>query len=121
MYNKNYKTLNNMNKETFRMQMLAGIITEGQYKAKLNENESFTPDDEINFKWNSKPLNPQGMLTDESGETFTKDDFWKSDIIGNDPLNVFPNYGNKNEDGTWTLTFDEGEVSGFIEGEDFTL
>ena len=27
-----------MNKEFFRMQMLAGIITEGQYKAKLNEN-----------------------------------------------------------------------------------
>ena len=26
-----------MNKETLRMQMLAGIITESQYKAKLNE------------------------------------------------------------------------------------
>jgi hypothetical protein len=28
-----------MNKETFRMQMLAGIITEGQYKSMLNENQ----------------------------------------------------------------------------------
>jgi len=28
-----------MNKETLRMQMLAGIITEGQYKEKINENE----------------------------------------------------------------------------------
>ena len=28
-----------MNKETLRMQMLAGIITEGQYKEKLNEEE----------------------------------------------------------------------------------
>ena len=36
MYNKN---LNKMNKETLRMQMLAGIITESQYAAKLNENE----------------------------------------------------------------------------------
>ena len=27
-----------MNKEQLRMQMLAGVITEGQYKAKLNEN-----------------------------------------------------------------------------------
>jgi hypothetical protein len=27
-----------MKKEQLRMQMLAGIITEGQYKAKLNEN-----------------------------------------------------------------------------------
>jgi len=34
MYNKN---LDKMNKETLRMQMLAGIITEGQYKAMLNE------------------------------------------------------------------------------------
>ena len=34
MYNKN---LNKMNKETLRMQMLAGVITEGQYKAKLDE------------------------------------------------------------------------------------
>jgi hypothetical protein len=29
-----------MNKETLRMQMLAGIITEGQYKQKLNESYS---------------------------------------------------------------------------------
>jgi hypothetical protein len=36
MYNKN---LNKMNKETLRMQMLAGIITEGQYKEMLNETE----------------------------------------------------------------------------------
>jgi hypothetical protein len=32
-----------MSKENLRMQMLAGIITEGQYKAKLNENESGQP------------------------------------------------------------------------------
>ena len=32
-----------MNKETFRMQMLAGIITEGQYKLKLDESESIKP------------------------------------------------------------------------------
>ena len=29
-----------MNKETFRMQMLVGIITEGQYKEKINEEET---------------------------------------------------------------------------------
>ena len=32
-----------MNKETLRMQMLAGIITESQYKVKLNEDESIKP------------------------------------------------------------------------------
>jgi hypothetical protein len=36
MYNKNI----NMNNEFLKMQKLAGLITEGQYKAKLNENES---------------------------------------------------------------------------------
>jgi hypothetical protein len=30
-----------MNKETLRMQMLAGVITEGQYKSRLNE--TFNP------------------------------------------------------------------------------
>ena len=35
MYDKNTK----MNKETLRMQMLAGIITESQYKAKLEESK----------------------------------------------------------------------------------
>jgi hypothetical protein len=29
-----------MNKEQLRMQMLAGVITEGEYKAKLNENRT---------------------------------------------------------------------------------
>ena len=32
-----------MTKEQLRMQMLAGIITESQYKAKLNENEDEAP------------------------------------------------------------------------------
>jgi len=87
-----------------------------------NENKSFTPEDNINFKWKSQPANPKGILTDtESGEEFTKEEFWISDIIGSDPSLNFPAYGNKNSDGTWTLTFDEGEISGFIEGEDFTL
>jgi hypothetical protein len=38
MYNKN---LNKMTQEQLRMQMLAGIITEGQYKEKLNENNNY--------------------------------------------------------------------------------
>jgi hypothetical protein len=34
MYNK----IKNMNNETLRMQMLAGLITEGEYQTKINEN-----------------------------------------------------------------------------------
>ncbi len=43
-----------MNKETLRMQMLAGIITESQYKEKLDENktaEAWLVDDE-----NGRPI-----------------------------------------------------------------
>ena len=38
MYKQNKIKLDKMTKEQLRMQMLAGIITEGQYRAKLNEN-----------------------------------------------------------------------------------
>jgi hypothetical protein len=36
-----------MNKELLRMQMLAGVITEGQYKAKLNEEENLSPEQAV--------------------------------------------------------------------------
>jgi hypothetical protein len=38
-----------MNKETLRMQMLAGIITESQYKAKLQEFKELSWGDEIYY------------------------------------------------------------------------
>ena len=36
-----------MNKELLRMQMLAGVITESQYKAKLNEEENLSPEQAV--------------------------------------------------------------------------
>ena len=36
-----------INKELLRMQMLAGIITESQYKAKLNEEENLSPEQAV--------------------------------------------------------------------------
>lgn len=39
MYNKKH---NMMNKEFLKMQKLAGLITEGQYQEKLNENSVLT-------------------------------------------------------------------------------
>ena len=38
-----------MEKETLRMQMLAGIITESQYKEKINEAEEITPEQAANM------------------------------------------------------------------------
>ena len=37
-----------MDKEQLRMQMLAGVITEGEYKAKLEENDSTENKDSLN-------------------------------------------------------------------------
>ena len=54
-----------MTQEQLRMQMLAGIITEGQYKDMLNENEEYVPyqfDDEkgkeLYLKYNKSYENP---------------------------------------------------------------
>jgi hypothetical protein len=67
MYNKN---LNKMNKETLRMQMLAGIITEGQYKAKLNENIKYTEDEASKlFDYHERTgMLPQDMTSEEYDE-----------------------------------------------------
>lgn len=44
-----------MNKEFLYMQKLAGLITESEYKAKLNENSpSFKIDDDIKAYWEDK-------------------------------------------------------------------
>ena len=58
-----------MNKETLRMQMLAGIITEGQYKEKLNEEEIKYVTLEVLSSFNDfitnliTPLGKKGILT----------------------------------------------------------
>lgn len=62
-----------MNKEQLRMQMLAGIITEGQYKAKLNEaliggNTGGGDTIPHKFKWGTELILPE---TDETGENLT--------------------------------------------------
>lgn len=81
------------------------------------------------------PANPDGILTqhddeyldpnDPESENFTKANFWENDLsnMGKvkqgyyEPGNVI--YANKEPNGTWKLTWDSGEISGFVEGEDF--
>jgi hypothetical protein len=125
-----------MNKDFLKMQKLAGLITEGQYKEKINEGEpDFTyhdpelsnPDNPNGFKWKEKPARPNEMLTmydssdDETGETFTKQSYWESDIIGRDPWDIIPDYVTK-EGETWNFGYHDGsDISGFVEGEDFTF
>jgi hypothetical protein len=111
-----------MTNEQLRMQMLAGIITEGQYKEKLNEIgvDEFDYNNMYGFKWNNRPQNPNDMLFSyDDDEEFSKGEFWDSDDIENNPEDHIPDYGKKNSDGTWTFEWDSGEIGGFKEGEDF--
>lgn len=59
-----------MNKETLRMQMLAGIITEGQYKKILNENIKYTEDEASKlFDYHERTgMLPQDMTPEEYDE-----------------------------------------------------
>jgi hypothetical protein len=61
-----------MTKETLRMQMLAGIITESQYKAKLNENEDEAPL-VITVKVTESGKNKMGLNTGPSEIRMTSD------------------------------------------------
>lgn len=113
-----------MTQEQLRMQMLAGIITESQYKAKLNENEinQFDYNDMYGFKWNKRPQNPNDMLFSyDDEEEFSKGEFWDSDDIANQSEDDLPAYGRKEPDGTWRFEWDAGDIGGFVEGEDFTF
>ena len=73
-----------MNKETLRMQMLAGVITESQYKAKLNEAPlDFDKADSIAMGTYKKPETPQdpNMLRKvEIINKFTSRPFGYSDL-----------------------------------------
>ena len=51
-----------MNKETLRMQMLAGIITEGQYKNQLNENPTSQEWIVEEVEWNGDESHPEITL-----------------------------------------------------------
>ena len=106
------------------MQLLAGIITESQYKKMLNESEinRFDYNNMYGFKWNNLPQKPNDMLFDyDDDEEISKGEFWDSDNIANATEDDLPTYGVKEPDGTWRLKWDSGDIGGFIEGEDFTF
>jgi hypothetical protein len=111
------------NEQFLKMQKLAGLITESEFKNKLNENKTYlTPDDFNEFRWKDQPLHPEDMLVDnENDTTYSKREFWESDINGRDIDETIPSYGKKLDDGTWGFSWDTGDVDGFVEGEDFTL
>lgn len=78
-----------MNKETLRMQMLAGVITESQYKAKLNENQV-----------NNKYVVRDEELSDQYG------DFYAIDI--DKALDYLKQFDNEDVDAETFVFDDEG-------------
>jgi hypothetical protein len=89
--------------------------------ALINESKNLGPDNFDTFQWKKAPANPDAQLEDlENGGTVSKGEFWKSDITGRDVEDSKPSYGGE-DNGVWTFSWDSGELSGFIEGEDFTL
>jgi hypothetical protein len=124
-----------LSEEFRRMQKLAGI----------NENEmnefnewSYNNDHGVDIVFKFSPSDPNEMLTqydeeyldpnDPESNNFTKASFWESDIINQYdkiPQGYYDydgggvTYANKLPNGTWMLTWDSGEISGFKEGLDF--
>jgi len=102
------KKMKKTNKETLRMQMLAGIITEGQYKAKLNEEKSYIKYDENNEAYIDKRefmsyfydlLSQAGYELPEDVEDAIDGETYDGDYaaIGNDsPLSYWENFSLEN-------------------------
>jgi hypothetical protein len=90
-----------MTQEQLRMQMLAGIITEGQYKTKLNEdqnNKSIDIEGDIitvgdKIRWRNISLNQyrQGTITDITDDGI----FVTQDSKNNTKLHIRPPYEDK--------------------------
>lgn len=106
----------------------------------LNENVDFdkwahNDTHGVEVVWKPFPANPDEMLTQHDdeyldpdnpeSENFTKASFWDTDISKmnkieqgyHEPGDVI--YASKLPNGTWLITWDSGEISGFNEGEDF--
>jgi hypothetical protein len=113
-----------MNKEFLHMQKLAGIITEGEYNAQMNEEKinRFDYNNMYGFKWNSRPLHPDDMLFNyDDDEELSKGEFWDDDNIATQSEDHMPIYGIKDPNGTWRFEWDAGDIGGFKEGDDFTF
>jgi hypothetical protein len=73
-----HENLDKMTQEQLRMQMLAGIITESQYKQKLNEEisiQDFNPKDIYDFGGAEDPLNDTVTVVDIEDKDFRNEDF----------------------------------------------
>jgi hypothetical protein len=115
-----------VNKETLRMQMLAGIITESQYKAKLNEEMLNENEEYVPYQFDDEKGKELYLKYDKSYEnpSWTRGDFPNSkeidlqtllDITGMtlEELEELNTYGDEG----WKLDIDEDDeiVTEFVD------
>jgi hypothetical protein len=114
------------------MQKLAGILKESQLNEADFNKWAYNNNHGVEIVFKSFPANPNDVLMDEEEEEeITKASFWKNDLKGYNriPQGLYadgvtesgPVYANELPNGTWKLTWDVGEISGFVEGEDFNF
>jgi hypothetical protein len=117
--------------EIKRMQQLAGLLNEA-----VDFNDWYWDNNHgMNILFKTTPANPNDILTqhdeeyidpnDPKSKNFTKEDFWKTDVMDSPKTSqgfydfTIPTKANKLPNGTWNFLWDSGEISGFVEGEDF--
>ena len=117
--------------EIKRMQQLAGLLNEA-----VDFNDWYWDNNHgMNILFKAFPANPNDILTQHDEEyidpsnpeskNFTKESFWKTDVMDSPKTSQgfydfnIPTNANKLPNGTWNILWDSGEISGFVEGEDF--
>jgi hypothetical protein len=92
--------------------LYSGIIKNTNMKNKIDF-------DKLKWYWYDKPLCSTDKLLDHEGERqFTKGEFWQSHGTSKYGKLISGHIG---PDGTWRFEWEYGDVSGFVEGEDFTF
>jgi hypothetical protein len=108
-----------MNKETLRMQMLAGIITESEYQAKM---DSSSIEDYLLILFNSIDL---GDEYSEGPQTYTfeKIEWADEDLYGDEAEMFIPAHDYISSKGDITLVdpSSENTVTFSVEGEDIVV
>jgi hypothetical protein len=104
---------NKMNKELLRMQMLAGVITESEYKDKMNENQGYIdveyPSGDYVGEINGDKVTFKSILLNDDNEYEEFDNFTLSDVLdylGPDHFLTQLVLKTEDEDGDVTAEFD---------------
>jgi len=98
-----------MDKETLRLQMLSGIITEGEYKAKLEELNAEEPKDSLNEHYVAGGIVGIGAITQIPSREKTDYEMAFEHFLGERYETKFENREQDLEEGEEEEDLDEGK------------